>query len=278
MKYCLIVLPIFDKKNLLPPFLRDPLVALVGSTCYESLVEDFQLTDTQCLKYALSKALGLGIVFGSAVIKVPQMITIMTRRSVKGLSLVSYYLETYAYIIILAYNIRQQNPFSTYGEVVFIVSQNVLITLMIFWYGRPAGAMQLDKSMAWTLCSNLVAFLSSFFILLLPSWVPYWLLATLYASTIPIILASKIPQIYSNYRHQSTGQLSVFAVLNYFAGTTARVFTTLAEIDDPLMLTGTILASLLNGVLVFQVYLYWNKQPGGSAPSADIGTATVKAD
>ncbi|KAI8065713.1 hypothetical protein BC940DRAFT_240878 [Gongronella butleri] len=265
----------FDEKNELPPFLRDPLVGVIGETCYVSLVEDFHVTDVSCLKYAASKVLGLGIVFGSAVIKVPQMITILTRRSVKGLSLTSYYLETYAYIIILSYNIRQQNPFSTYGEVVFIASQNVLITLMILWYGRPAGTAQLDAPMAWTLAVNFVAFVASFWVLLLPTWVPFWLLAFLYASTIPIILASKLPQIYSNYKYQSTGQLSVFAVFNYFAGTTARVFTTLTELDDPLMLAGNVFASVLNGVLVFQVYRYWQRPIEPSVSPTDGGS---KAD
>ncbi|KAI9299312.1 hypothetical protein BJ944DRAFT_274312 [Cunninghamella echinulata] len=197
------------------------------------------------------------------------MITIMTKRSATGLSLASYYLETYAYIIILAYNLRQHNPFSTFGEVVFIASQNVLITLMILWYSKKQPQSRrlltttttttaMDYNIIWTLSYNFISFLGSFLILLMSS-TPMWLLTSLYASTIPIILASKIPQILTNYQNQSTGQLSVFAVINYFAGTTARVFTTLTELDDPLMLAGNILASLLNGVLVLQVYLYWGK-------------------
>ncbi|KAI8082762.1 uncharacterized protein BX664DRAFT_284471 [Halteromyces radiatus] len=258
----------FERKNLLPPLLRDPLATLIGETCYVSLVEDFNITDTLCLKYALSKVLGFGIVFGSAIIKVPQMVTIISKRSAKGLSLASYYLETYAYIIILAYNLRQANPFSTYGEVVFIASQNVLITLMIFWYGRRPTSS--SSSILWTLNCNAAAFIGVFCVLLVPSWIPDWLLSSLYAITIPMTLASKLPQIYTNYENQSTGQLSVFAVLNYFAGTTARVFTTMTELDDPLMLAGNVLASLLNGVLVMQVYLYWGKSMNGSTVTTTI--------
>ncbi|CAO3585398.1 unnamed protein product [Absidia cylindrospora] len=251
----------FERKNLLPPLLRNPLAALIGETCYVSLVEDFHVTDTICLKYAFSKVLGFGIVFGSAIIKVPQMVTIISKQSTKGLSLASYYLETYAYIIILAYNLRQQNPFSTYGEVVFIASQNVLITLMIF------------ESVVWPLIGNLLAFVGVFCILLVPNWIPPWLLASLYAATIPMTLASKLPQIHTNYVNRSTGQLSVFAVLNYFAGTTARVFTTMTELDDSLMLAGNVLASLLNGVLVLQVYLYWGKSiDGATAANASYAT------
>lgn len=264
----------FERKNLLPPLLRDPLASLVGEKCYVSLVEDFNITDTACLKYAFSKALGFGIVFGSAIIKVPQMVTIISKRSAKGLSLASYYLETYAYLIILAYNLRQHNPFSTYGEVVFIASQNVLITLMIFWYARPVA----DFSMVvWSLLGNLTAFIGVFCLLLVPTWIPLWLLSSLYAVTIPMTLASKLPQIHANYINQSTGQLSVFAVLNYFAGTTARVFTTMTELDDSLMLAGNVLASLLNGVLVMQVYLYWGRSMDPAAISS-TSNPEAKAD
>jgi mannose-P-dolichol utilization defect protein 1 len=47
--------------------------------------------------------------------------------------------------------------------------------------------------------------------------------------------------------------------MNYFLGSAARVFTTYAELDDPLMLLGTLLATGLNLLLVLQVFLYWGK-------------------
>jgi len=83
---------------------------------------------------------------------------------------------------------------------------------------------------------------------------------TLYALTIPLNLSSKIPQIYTNYVNGSTGQLSAFAVFNYLFGTLARVFTIATEVDDPLMLWGTILALVFNGLLAAQMVWYWNKK------------------
>jgi mannose-P-dolichol utilization defect protein 1 len=84
-------------------------------------------------------------------------------------------------------------------------------------------------------------------------------MASLYAATIPLSLASKVPQIWTNFKNKSTGQLSVFTVMNYFLGSAAHVFTTYAELDDPLMLLGTLLATGLNLLLVLQVFLYWGK-------------------
>jgi mannose-P-dolichol utilization defect protein 1 len=44
----------------------------------------------------------------------------------------------------------------------------------------------------------------------------------------------------------------------YFMGSLARVFTTVQEVNDPLLLWGYGLATALNGVLVLQMIMYWN--------------------
>ncbi|KAI8391499.1 uncharacterized protein BYT42DRAFT_509539 [Radiomyces spectabilis] len=248
--------PVESKRKLvLPSLLRDPLESLIGEKCYVSLVENLTFTDLACLKYALSKGLGLGIVIGGSIVKIPQIITIVSKRSVQGLSLASNQLESTAYLIILAYNLRHQNPFSTYGEVVFMSVQNVLVTLLILYYHQQLVTMVLTFIGA-------VGVLYGCQYLITP-----WMMAGLYVSTIPLLLASKIPQIHANYVNQSTGQLSVFAVLTYFLGTTARVFTTMTELDDPLMLGSNVLASLLNGILVVQVYLYWGNSSDHERPA-----------
>jgi mannose-P-dolichol utilization defect 1 len=42
--------------------------------CYESLVENFDLGDGECIKYSISKALGVAIVLGGSIMKVPQLL------------------------------------------------------------------------------------------------------------------------------------------------------------------------------------------------------------
>ncbi|ORZ01174.1 hypothetical protein BCR43DRAFT_486488 [Syncephalastrum racemosum] len=246
-----------NHRMILPPLLKEPLVALVGQKCYTSLVEDLNVTDVPCLKYSLSKGLGFGIVLGGSIVKIPQIITILTHHSAQGLSLASNVLETLSCIITTAYNLRQGNPFSTWGETCFLTIQNTIITLMILFYAR-----QYNKTLG-----ALAGFLVALYALTTGELTPSWAMSGLYAATIPLSLASKVPQIYTNFSNGSTGQLSVFAVLNYFLGTTARVFTTMTELDDPLMLTGVVLASLLNAVLVIQVFLYWGKKVDDNKPA-----------
>lgn len=46
--------------------------------------------------------------------------------------------------------------------------------------------------------------------------------------------------------------------MNYLLGSLSRIFTTLQEVNDPLILWGFIAGFVLNAILAFQVIYYWN--------------------
>jgi len=69
-----------------------------------------------CVKLFISKGLGVGIVAGGAILKVPQIFKIMAAKNGKGISFISYLLETISYTISVCYNWRHSMPLSTYGE------------------------------------------------------------------------------------------------------------------------------------------------------------------
>lgn len=58
------------------------------------------------------------------------------------------------------------------------------------------------------------------------------------------------------------GRLTRAQVFNYLAGSLSRIFTTLQEVDDKLILYSFVAAFTLNLVLALQMLYYWN------APSA----------
>ncbi|TEB19703.1 mannose-P-dolichol utilization defect 1 protein [Coprinellus micaceus] len=251
-------------KNL-PWFVKDLGVSIVGEKCYTTLVEDLRLSDVPCLKYALSKGLGVGIVLGGGVMKVPQILLILNASSARGLSLPSYILETLSYGITLAYSVRNAFPFSTYGENAFLLLQNIAITFLIILYspsrrssrtgtrdGRGGG----DARKGQQVLGTTVATIATAFVL---QHVDMEKLALLQVATLPLSLFSKLPQIQQNYRSKSTGQLSAFAVISQILGCLARVFTTTQEVGDPLVLAGFVLALFLNVVLGIQLYLYWGQ-------------------
>jgi mannose-P-dolichol utilization defect protein 1 len=61
-----------------------------------------------------------------------------------------------------------------------------------------------------------------------------------------------------NFKNKSTGQLSAATTFLQFAGTSARVFTTLQEVDDRMVLLGFLAGLGLNGLLFLQMICYWN--------------------
>ncbi|EJC98091.1 mannose-P-dolichol utilization defect 1 protein [Fomitiporia mediterranea MF3/22] len=247
-----------------PWFIRDPAVAIVGEKCYRSLVEELNVGDIDCLKYALSKGLGIGIVVGGSIMKVPQVLIILRARSARGLSFTAYVLETLSYAITLVYSYRNDFPFSTYGENFFLTLQNALITVLMAYY--PTSTMHRVKTNVSSAMVTLLAVLAGGFALYT---LPPTTLALLQLATTPLSVLSKLPQIMTNHRARSTGQLSAFAVISQIAGCLARLFTTATEVGDPLLFLAFATALALNCVLGAQMWMYWGRD--AESKGVDIG-------
>jgi hypothetical protein len=180
---------------------------LVGPKC-ASFILKFELKQIDCFKLLISKCLSFGIVGGAVLVKIPQIYNIISNNSVQGLSFLSNLLETVAIMISLSYNYRQGNPFSTYGETAFITIQNTIILLLIMIYHRNSlGAI--------LVILGLFSFGSA---LLNPMIISPTFISTLQFGTIFIGISSKMPQILSNFKAKSTGQLSVITTFLQFAG------------------------------------------------------------
>jgi mannose-P-dolichol utilization defect protein 1 len=186
----------------LPGPLDELAVSLLGPRCHASLVRELTLTDDACLKLAVSKALGLGIVGASSIVKVPQILKLLNSKSASGVSVLSYLLETAAYVVTLAYNFRNEFPFSTYGETALIAAQNVVITTLVFNY---SGRSSLAAVFVAILAAAAAALLSEQLLDLKQ-------LTLLQAGAGALGVASKIPQILTIWQQGSTGQLSAFTV------------------------------------------------------------------
>ncbi|KIL61391.1 hypothetical protein M378DRAFT_13569 [Amanita muscaria Koide BX008] len=234
----------------LPPFVREIGASIIGKECYVTLVENLELTNIDCLKYALSKGLGIGIVAGGSIMKVPQILLILKAHSARGISLSAYILETLSYAITLAYSYRNNYPFSTYGENLFLTLQNIVILNLIIAYAPrlPNKGQKLFATLVGSTASTAVL-----------SFLPETTLALLQMGTLPLSVFSKLPQIRQNARTQSTGQLSAFAILSQIAGCLARLFTTATEVNDWIVSAGFAVALLLNIILGYQLYAYWPK-------------------
>jgi mannose-P-dolichol utilization defect protein 1 len=234
----------------LPGPLDEALISLLGPQCHSALLRDLDIsTHPECVKLAISKALGLAIITAASVVKVPQMVKLLQSQSAQGLSFTSYVLETTSFLITLAYNARNGFPFSTYGETALILVQDVAISALILHFSNKSGLAGAFVAVVATAVYALVVS---------DSLVPTSLMATLQAGAGVLGIASKLPQIIAVYQQGGTGQLSAFAVFNYLAGSLSRIFTTLQEVDDKLILYGFVAAFVLNAVLAGQMLYYWN--------------------
>jgi mannose-P-dolichol utilization defect protein 1 len=186
----------------LPPPVRDFAISLLGDTCYQTLVLDIQLDNSDCLKLAVSKGLGIGIIGVSSIVKLPQILKLINSHSASGISFLSYLLETAAYLIGLAYNFRQGFPFSTYGETALIVAQNVVISVLVLQYGGKSAA-------AGALIAGLGA---AGYALFSGGLIDMNMLSYFQAGAGVLGIASKAPQIWTIWQQGGTGQLSAFAV------------------------------------------------------------------
>ncbi|KAI2823074.1 hypothetical protein CBS115989_1784 [Aspergillus niger] len=219
----------------LPEPVHDAIISLIGSSCHNSLVVDLDVSkDPACTSLAISKALGIAIVGASGIVKVPQILKLIGSRSSAGVSFVS---------------VRNQFPFSTFGETALIAVQDVVVGMLVLTFaGRSSAAAAFIAVVA----------ASVYALLFDQTLVDAQTMAMLQAGAGALGVASKAPQIYTIWREGGTGQLSAFAVFNYLAGSLSRIFTTLQEVDDKLILYGFIAGFTLNLILAGQMLYYWN--------------------
>lgn len=195
---------------------------------------------------------------------------VVRSRSARGLSLSAFTLETVSYAISLFYSARNQFPFSTYGENLFLTFQNLAITFLIVLYQTPSTSHQSLSTRQAKKPTGIIFTFATVAIAVTLALVPPAILSLLQVLTLPLGLISKLPQIAQNARAQSTGQLSGIAVFAQIAGCLARLFTTATEVGDPIVSASFALALLLNLIIGGQILAYRGKDDT-KEPSVNLG-------
>ncbi|XP_033122184.1 mannose-P-dolichol utilization defect 1 protein-like [Anneissia japonica] len=200
-----------------------------------------------CLKIAITKGLGVGIIAGSAMVKIPQMVKILRAGSGEGISVPGALLEMYAISSTWAYAVARQFPFTAWGEAFFLAIQTSGIIILCLVYAKKSSLAGI----------YLVAYIGVMYVLL-SGQIPVNVLATLQACNMPVMLVSRMIQILQNYRNGHTGQLSAITMVLVFLGSLARIFTSIQETGDPVLMWVFISSSSSSGAIVLQLFWYWN--------------------
>lgn len=215
-------------------------------TCLVVSLQTFHLPSQACLLPLLSQALGYAIVAASSIVKVPQIYLIIKNRSVKGLNPVSCELEVFGYTIALAYCVSLRLPFSSYGELSFLLIQALIIVGLIYNLTPNLGPSSWIKAGIYCALAPTI----------LAGGLNPLLLESLYASQQAIFVFSRALQIIKNYQTKQTGQLSLLTSLMNFSGSGARLFTSLQAHAPTAMVVGNSLGILTHGLLLSQISLY----------------------
>lgn len=218
-----------------------------------------------CFKALLSKGLGLGIIAGSLLVKVPQVLKIIQNKSGEGINLIGVFLDLLAITFHMSYSFMKGFPFSAWGDNTFLALQTAAIAALVLFYGGAKG-----KSALFLLAyAALVYVLNS-------GLTPIHVLGMVQTCNIPILLVGKLTQAWTNFRNGSTGQLSAVTVILLFAGSVARIFTSIQETGDQMMIITFCASSFANGVILAQLLYYWNKKPVKSAASKPSSSKSAK--
>lgn len=275
---------------------------LVTEACFDTLVVRHQL-DLACLKAIAAKLIGYAIMTGALIVKTPLILSIVRSGKADGLSGLSIFLETVMYGWAASYNVLNGNPISSWGESLIIMVQNVIVLALLARLGdkptsplKTIGATLLflaGMALPWALAiqeyaalvsgagaqaaPSPVAFLSAFLARGTkdsPDLVRF--LELLYHANTALFVMSRLPQIAEFFRLGHTGSASGITFLMQFGGSSARVFTTTQEVNDPngVIFYSFALSATLNGILFFQYLFYfsatrrWEKANAGAAKGA----------
>lgn len=189
------------------------------------------------------------MILGSVAVKLPQILSIVKAQSAAGISLSMFVLELIGFSITLGYNVARGNPFSTWGENFFLLTQTAIIIALMLYYSKGIGALSIVSALVWITALGAM----------ITDNVPLEVITLLQTASVGIFVASKVPQIIANFSNRSTGKLSFITFFLSTAGAAARVFTTLQEINDPVILTSACLGFGLNLIITLQIVIFGDR-------------------
>jgi len=221
---------------------------LFPGDCFDEIFHKFHFIHETCLPIVVSRVLGLAITLGSLMVLVPQIIKIWRAGNAQGISATSMLLNLAACVGVCGYSYRQRFVFSQWGDALFVAMQVAVIVLQIFYYSGQTPQIVM-----------LLAVLSSIVGAIYMDAIPLTVLASVQAATIPITVVGKAMQLHANYTARSTGQLSGVSTFMQFAGCLARIFTSIQETGDVLVIVTYVIASLMNGLIFAQMFIYWDQ-------------------
>lgn len=220
---------------------------LFEGTCCKKFIYDLDLFDEKCISIFMIKLLGYGIIIAGSIVKLPQVLKIFKAKSGTGITVYGVLLELMAITFNSCYSFRNNFPISAWGESISLAIETFLIAFLVLWYdGFKTQAISLTA-----LYLGIVAALTH------PTYVHNDIMWWLQSSVLYLAVSGKLLQAFKNYKSQHTGQISAVTAWAIFAGSFARILTTIKETGDALTTITFVSSSIANAVIAIQVLWYW---------------------
>lgn len=185
---------------------------------------------------------------------------ILNNKSAAGLSIVSVLLDLMAISLNMSYSFVSGFPFSAWGDGTFLGIQTAIIAALVFLYGHQSSAK----------AGIFVVLYAALMYVLTGGITSVKFLWTAQGFNVPILLVGKLSQAVTNYKNGSTGQLSAVTCFMLFFGSLARIFTSVQETGDSMMIITYCVSTFANAVIVTQLLYYWNQPTGFKVPTSDV--------
>ena len=206
--------------------------------------------EKECITYLISKGLSIGIVLFSFTSKIPQILNMYKSKEIKGLSYLSIYLDVISFLCSSLYPFHKGYSFITYGENVIILLENLFIFFMAWSYDINQSSDRQNMSFSLIICS--------FLFICYKGVLDEYMWNLVGSSSTILSVISRITQILKSYKEQSTGPLSTITFGLNMLGNLARIFTTIKETKDPILVSGFIISFILNLIIFLQI-IYYNR-------------------
>jgi mannose-P-dolichol utilization defect protein 1 len=216
----------------------------------EICLSQIPLISAGCFSQLLTKALGVAIILGSCLNKVPIMINMMNSQSAAGISRNSLYGEGIVYCNGAMYGFLEGHPFTAYGENASLLLQNIVLVAMT-WSFLSKTSIPVNLQEQVLVVVGFVLYLVSV-LTFLPDQYRYLLMST----TWPVMLYARGSQVFETFSVKHTGNLSIVTTSMNLVGSLIRILTTLKETGDMVVLSGYLLSGSLSFIMFVQYWLY----------------------
>ncbi|KAI9587912.1 solute carrier family 66 member 3 [Glossina fuscipes] len=193
--------------------------------------------------------LSLITVSSCLIIKVPQINTICTNKSSKGISVAGLCLELFSYTVMMSYNYSNDYAFLSYMEYPILLLQEYVLIYFVFKYQDILGRKTQIIAGLYVITCTLI-YLKIFPIVILTFLVPF---------CTPIGATSKILQLITILRTKDARSVSRTTwALSAFTNMT-RIYTVYVQSHDWMLLSNFIISTFLSSSVFIAAWVFKKK-------------------